>query len=80
MSLEHAPQRMRLLRAREMCKRLGGISTATLYRWVQQGRIKPPLQLGPNTVGWTEDDADEIILARAKERDRQQELDLQDAE
>jgi prophage regulatory protein len=81
MSLEHAPQRagFRLLRRREVCDRLG-ISAATLYRWVQQGIIKPPLQVGPNTTGWTENDVDEIITARAEERDRQLELDLPSTE
>ncbi|WP_194946791.1 AlpA family phage regulatory protein [Cupriavidus necator] len=29
-----------------------GVSRATLYRWVQAGRIKPPTRLASRTAGW----------------------------
>ncbi len=27
-------------------------SRATLWRWVRAGLLPPPIQLGPNSVGW----------------------------
>ncbi len=29
-----------------------GIGDSTLYRWIRDGRFPPPVQLGPQAVGW----------------------------
>jgi predicted DNA-binding transcriptional regulator AlpA len=34
--------------------RYGGISDATLYRWIKVGRFPQPVKLGPNVVAWRE--------------------------
>ena len=39
-------------RARD-CARHLGISLSTWWRWVNEGRIKRPLKLGPKTSVWT---------------------------
>ena len=38
----------RLLKAPEVCEMLG-ISKATLYRYIRQGKIPPPLKLSAGT-------------------------------
>lgn len=31
-----------------------GVSSATLYRWIQDGRFPAPRRLGSHSVGWLE--------------------------
>lgn len=31
---------------------LHGVSVATVWRWVQAGRLPAPIKLGPNTTAW----------------------------
>lgn len=33
---------------------IAGVSNATLYRWIRDGRFPAPVRLGPNSVGWRE--------------------------
>ena len=40
------------------------ISRSTLYKLIQQGQFKPPMQLGPRAVGWLSTDTDEFIATR----------------
>ena len=40
------------------------ISKATLWRWRKAGEFPPPIQLGPNTVGWRRGDVDEWLASR----------------
>jgi prophage regulatory protein len=69
MSLEHAPQRsgVRVLRQRQVLELLG-ISHSTLWEWVRKGRFPQPISLGPNTRAWLQEEIDQHLLARAKER------------
>lgn len=41
----------RILRLPEL-QQTTGVSRATLYRWIEAGQFPPPVQLGPNSVGW----------------------------
>ena len=41
-----------------------GISTATLYRWMDQGIFPRPIKLGPNSVRWSEAKIVEWIASR----------------
>ncbi len=54
---------MRLLRLHDLVERLG-ISRATVYRWEKDGLLPPRRQIGPNAVGWLEDEIDDFILER----------------
>lgn len=39
------------IRAQELATRLA-VHRTTLWRWVQDGHLPPPVRLGPNTVAW----------------------------
>ena len=56
---------MKVIRFNDVAKRLG-ISRTTLWRWRRQGRVPPSRQLGPNVVGWTEDEIDTWLESRPK--------------
>jgi predicted DNA-binding transcriptional regulator AlpA len=42
------------------------IGASTLHDWVKRGTFPPPTRLGPNIVGWFDDELDEFDRA-AKE-------------
>lgn len=46
---------MRFLRIKTVTD-LIGVSRATLYRWMADGHFPKAVRLGPNTVGWYEED------------------------
>ncbi len=54
---------MRFLRLHDLIERLG-ISRATVYRWEKDGLLPPRRQIGPNAVGWLENEIDEFIRGR----------------
>lgn len=43
-----------------------GVSKATIWRWVRDGRLPPPLELSPRIKGWHQDElrkfADQTFL------------------
>lgn len=55
-------QVQRLLRANEVCERLG-ISRATLWRWERAGHLPPRRQAGPNSIAWVEAEIDAFIAS-----------------
>lgn len=46
---------MKILRGKQLVELLG-VSKATLYRWQSKGHFPKSVRLGPNTVGWYEED------------------------
>jgi prophage regulatory protein len=52
----------RLLRAAEVCERLG-ISRATLWRWERAGHLPARRRVGPNSVAWLEVEVEEFIAS-----------------
>ena len=52
---------MRIIRPKELMKKLG-ISHATLWRWSRANGFPAKVQLGPNAVGWIEEEIDDWIL------------------
>jgi prophage regulatory protein len=44
-----------ILRINKVLSRLG-ISRTTLYRWMDEGIFPKPFHLGPNAIGWREED------------------------
>lgn len=54
---------MKLLREKDVLERLG-ISRATLWRWERAGITPPRRQVGPNVVGWLEEEIDDFIASR----------------
>jgi prophage regulatory protein len=43
-----------------------GQSRVTIWRSVRAGTFPPPLQLGPNSVGWYEDEVDAWLATRPR--------------
>lgn len=48
---------------------LGGISRSTLIRWVQSGRIKPPVRLGPRTLRFRADSIEKFVQSQSEVAD-----------
>jgi predicted DNA-binding transcriptional regulator AlpA len=61
-----------LLPRSEVRRRFGGISTSTLYKWMDEERIPRPVTLGPHRVGWIEDEIEAALQARIAARDARQ--------
>lgn len=47
-------------------KVLGGRSRTSLWRDVREGRLPAPIELGPNSVGWWDDEIAETMAHRAR--------------
>jgi predicted DNA-binding transcriptional regulator AlpA len=45
---------------------LGGISRATLYRWVRDELLPAPVQLGPNRVAFLREEIREALAKRPR--------------
>ena len=41
-------------------------SAAQIWRDVRAGKFPPPVQLGPNSIGWYEDEIDAWLAARPR--------------
>ncbi len=46
-----------------------GIGHTQFWQWVKNGKLKPPIRLGPNSVGHPEDEIDGLIDQLIAERD-----------
>lgn len=62
--MDRSPARQvsRLLRANEVCERLG-ISRATLARWERSGHLPARRRVGPNSVAWIEAEVEEFVAS-----------------
>lgn len=58
---------MHILRPKEVAKKLG-ISRTTLWRWSRKEGFPVKVQLGPQTVGWIENEIDDWILRQQSDR------------
>jgi prophage regulatory protein len=43
------------------------LSRTTIYRLISQGTFPAPIKIGPNAVGWLQQDVSEYIMARKVE-------------
>ena len=43
-----------------------GLSRSSLYEYIKDGRLPPPVPLGPRAVGWLESEVSDWINARVK--------------
>ena len=57
----------RILRLPEVLQAVG-VSTATLYRWVEEGHFPGAVQLGKNSVGWRASEVQAWIESREPAR------------
>lgn len=53
----------KVLRTNDLIKVLN-VSRATIYRWERAGLIPAKRRLGPNTVGWLQDEISEWLTNR----------------
>jgi predicted DNA-binding transcriptional regulator AlpA len=55
------------LSARDVCRFFGGdqrpLSIGTIYRWVQQGKLPPPIHLGLKLRRWRRSDCQRLMDA-----------------
>jgi prophage regulatory protein len=63
----------RFLRIKDVVARTG-LSEMTLWRRQKEGTFPRRVKLGPNTVGWPEDEIEAWCLERLAERDRAAEV------
>ncbi len=56
---------MKILRKPAMLAKTGQ-SYPTIYRQIQAGTFPQPVQLGPNSVGWIEEEVDAWIKSRPR--------------
>ena len=58
----------RILRFPELKKKVGGVSTVTVWRWEKEGNFPLRIRLGGNACGWIESEIDSWIEKKAAER------------
>lgn len=51
----------RLVRLPELKILLGGVSTASVYRWVKRGLLPKPQRIGVRGVGWRLSEIEQLI-------------------
>lgn len=51
---------MKILRWKELKSKLG-LSRSTVWRMINAGKFPKQIQIGPNSVGWYEDEVNEFI-------------------
>ncbi len=59
---------LRLIPLRDVLARTG-LKRSTLYVRIGRGQFPKPVRLGPNRVGWVEQEVEDWIRARIAERD-----------
>src|SRR5262245_51597300 len=59
----------RLLRAPEVCERVGFTSTSTLYSAMERLGFPKPVKIGARSVAWIEEEVDAWVEARIAARD-----------
>jgi prophage regulatory protein len=59
-----------IIRRKQLLELLG-VSNATLWAWIKEGKFPRPIDIGPNSRAWLVEEIDAHLLARKAERDRQ---------
>ena len=55
----------RILPNKIVLKRIGKHRT-TIYRWIKAGKFPPPVEIGPNRIGWFEDEIEDWLSSRPR--------------
>ena len=56
----------KIIRGYKMVGERTGKSRIQLWRDIKAGKFPPPLELGPNSVGWYEDEIDDWLASRPR--------------
>ena len=67
-----------ILRRKQVVARTG-ICLSSIYNFIASGTFPKPISLGARSVGWLENEIDEWISARIRERDQGKRPDLGEA-
>ena len=59
---------MKILRCKDVTVKTG-LPRTTIYEMIKEKLFPAPIQLGPRTTGWVEDEIDDWLLEKVKERD-----------
>jgi prophage regulatory protein len=59
----------RVLRARDVCTRVGFSGTSALYRAMDHDGFPRPIRIGERQVGWLVSEIDQYLQTRIAERD-----------
>ncbi len=65
MSVNSSMPTRKYIRPQELAIMLA-VHRTTLWRWVRDGHLPRPVQLGPNTVAWDSVEIDAWLAARAE--------------
>ncbi len=57
-----ARKEVKIIRLEELKQKLGGVSKATVYRLMNEGRIPRNFKIGQRAAGWLSTDVDTAIL------------------
>jgi len=68
MSVTSSIPARKYIRAQELATILA-VHRTTLWRWVRDGHLPRPVQLGPNTVAWNYAEIEAWLTARAGTRE-----------
>ena len=60
---------MNILRCKDVSKKTG-LPRTTIYDMIKERLFPAPIQLGPRTTGWVEDEIEDWLLEKVKERDK----------
>lgn len=58
---------LNILSKTDVCRKVN-LSSSSLWRYVKNGLFPPPIDLGPNRVGWIESEVDAWIEGKAQSR------------
>jgi predicted DNA-binding transcriptional regulator AlpA len=65
MIAKESPSASRIYRPKDACAFLN-VSRPTLWRWRRAGILPAARRLGPNTIGWTEQDLLDFVESRSR--------------
>lgn len=57
---------LKIVRTKEFWEGIG-VDRSTMWRWIKQGILEPPLRLGPKVRGWTWDYIEQWLRERGWE-------------
>ena len=58
---------MRLIRLKEVMQ-VTGLARSTVYKYIAEEAFQKPVSLGERCVGWVEDEVQDWVMAKIKER------------
>jgi len=58
---------MNILRCKDVTKKTG-LPTSTIYAMVKENLFPCPIQLGPRTTGWVEEEIEEWLFEKVQKR------------